>query len=419
NIWGPNIKEGDIMKQQPSILGGACIIAGICVGAGMLGLPTSGAGAWTIWSLLAITLTMVVMTFSGWMLLESFQYYDDMRVSFNSVTKDLLGNNANMINNTAVYFVGGLLLYAYITSSALILHQLLGINSKLAAVLFVAIFSLFVWHSTRAVDRISVVLITFMILTFVFSVAGLFINIKFPVLFDLNASDSRYAPYAMIMLPVALASFGYHHSVSSMRAYYRDEHKAKWAIAGGTMIALILYSIWLVSIFGNLPRPGFAPVIAAEGNVDALLAALGRVISSDKVADALNAFSMAAILSSFIGVGLGVFDYLADLFKFDDSKTGRSKTWAVTFLPPLIMSLLFPFGFLIALGYVGAAAAVWTCIVPALLVKRSRSRLAPGGKQHFVTPGGDLMVYGVILFGVVTALFHILNMLEWLPVYTG
>ena len=37
------------MKKQPSIFGGACIIASVCVGAGMLGLPTSGAGAWTLW----------------------------------------------------------------------------------------------------------------------------------------------------------------------------------------------------------------------------------------------------------------------------------------------------------------------------------------------------------------------------------
>nr|WP_238327069.1 aromatic amino acid transport family protein [Rodentibacter pneumotropicus] len=31
----------------------------------MLGLPTSGAGAWTIWSAIAICLTMIVMTLFG------------------------------------------------------------------------------------------------------------------------------------------------------------------------------------------------------------------------------------------------------------------------------------------------------------------------------------------------------------------
>lgn len=104
------------MEKKPSLFGGACIIASVCVGAGMLGLPSAGAGAWTTWSIIAILVTMIMMTISGWMLLESFKRYD-LKVSFNTVTQDVLGNKVNILNNIAVYFVGGILLYAYITSS--------------------------------------------------------------------------------------------------------------------------------------------------------------------------------------------------------------------------------------------------------------------------------------------------------------
>ncbi|MFC5077739.1 aromatic amino acid transporter [Vibrio thalassae] len=404
------------MKKNQSLIGGACIIASVCVGAGMLGLPSAGAGAWTVWSMLAIAITMVVMTISGWMLLEAFKHYD-LKVSFDTVTKDLLGDKINFINNITVYFVGGILLYAYITSSGLILQDVLGLNAKIASVLFVLIFSAFVWHSTRAVDRISVVLIAFMILSFVFGVSGLAVKVNMAVLFDTISKENAYAPYAMAMLPVALTSFGYHHSVSSMRAYYGEETKAKYAILGGTVIALSLYFLWLFSIFGNLPRSDFGPVIAQGGNVDALLKALGSVIESDKVASAINTFSMAAILSSFIGVGLGVFDFLADFFKFEDTKQGRTKTWLVTFLPPLVMSLLFPFGFVIAIGYAGAAATVWACIIPALLAKRTREVHA--GCEGFKVPGGKMMISLVITFGVLTAVFHILSMMGMLPTFVG
>ena len=51
------------MEQKPSLVGGACIIAGVCVGAGMLGLPSAGAGAWSLWSMLAVALTMVFFFF--------------------------------------------------------------------------------------------------------------------------------------------------------------------------------------------------------------------------------------------------------------------------------------------------------------------------------------------------------------------
>ena len=404
------------MTSKPSVIGGACIIASVCVGAGMLGLPSAGAGAWTTWSSLAIILTMVIMTVSGWMLLEAFKPYA-LTASFNSVTRDLLGHKINVFNNLTVYFVGGILLNAYITSSGLILGGLLGIDSQLASVLFVLAFSWFVWHSTRAVDRISVVLIAFMVLSFVFGVSGLASKIDTAMLFSTVAEELGQAPYALAMLPVALTSFGYHHSVASMRAYYGEEHKAKQAILGGTLIALALYLLWLLSIFGNLPRSAFGPVIAKGGDVDVLLGALASVIESRQVSQAINLFSMAAILSSFIGVGLGVFDYLADLFKFDNSRQGRAKSWAVTFLPPLVLSLLFPFGFVVAIGYAGAAATVWACIIPALLAKKSRE-LAPQ-EAGFKAPGGQPMILAVIVFGVLTAIFHLMAMAGMLPVYTG
>lgn len=404
------------MKKSPSLLGGSCIIASVCVGAGMLGLPSAGAGAWTTWSLIAISFTMVMMTVSGWMLLEAFKRYD-LKVSFDTVTKDMLGSKVNHINNLAVYFVGGILLYAYTTSAGLILQGVLDINNKIASVLFVAVFSLFVWHSTRAVDRISVVLIAFMGLSFVFGVSGLASNVDTSVLFDRISEESSYAPYAMAMLPVALTSFGYHHSVASMRSYYGCENRAKKAILGGTVIALTLYFLWMVSIYGNLPRTEFGPVIEQGGNVEALLAALGGAIDSGKVANAINAFSMAAILSSFIGVGLGVFDFLADFFKFEDTKQGRAKTWGATFLPPLVLSLLFPFGFVIAIGYAGAAATVWACLTPAFLARKSRSM--EGGNEGFMAPGGNVMIAILIIFGVLTAAFHFMSMLNLLPVFAG
>ena len=350
------------------------------------------------------------------MLLEAFKAYD-IRASFNTVTKDLLGGKINVISNISVYFVGGILLYAYITSAGLMIYDISGINARIASILFVLAFSVFVWHSTKAVDRISVVLIAFMVLSFCFGVLGLTFQIDAAVLFDLKTEGGGYVAYALAMFPVAVTSFGYHHSVASMRAYYGEENKAKHAILGGTTIALCMYLLWLFSVFGSLPRERFAPVIEAGGEVNALLAALGGVIRSDTVAKAIHAFSMAAILSSFIGVGLGVFDYLADFFGFDNSRSGRAKSWGVTFIPPLALSLLFPFGFLIVIGYAGAVAVVWTLIVPALLAHKSRKLVVK--RQGFTCPGGKGMIVAVILFGILAACFHFMFMMHLLPSYRG
>lgn len=400
------------MKKQPSLFGGACIIAGVCVGAGMLGLPASGAGAWTIWTIIAITFTMLVMTFSGWLLLDVYKDYD-LRASFNTVTQNILGNKMNVINNIAVYFVGGILLYAYITASGGILENLthswidLGeFGSRIWSIIFVGCFSFFVWHSTHLVDRISVILILFMAISFVLSISGLITNLNVSYLFDTqNTVGTDYAKYVLAIFPVALTSFGYHHSVSSMRAYYGNEKQAKYAISIGTFIALVLYLLWVISIFGVLPREKFGPIIASNSELDVLLDSIGNILETSYVKQMLNAFSIAAILSSFIGVGLGTFDFLSDFFKFDDNKVGRTKAWAVTFLPPLFFSLLSPLGFLKAIGYAGAVATLWTCMTPALLAYKTRR-------------GNRFLIAIVFFFGVCTALFHFLAMWNMLPVFT-
>ncbi|MDQ7731729.1 aromatic amino acid transporter [Halomonas sp. SpR1] len=400
------------MTKNPTLIGGISIIASVCVGAGMLGLPTAGAGGWLLWSTLALLLTMLVMTLSGWLLLEVLKHYDT-DASFSTITQDLLGKRINYLNNLAVYFVGAILLYAYITSAGLILAGITPLGRHSASIVFVAIFAYAVFHSTRAVDRISVLLITFMIASFAFGIFSLFVHIDLSLIFVDIGRQFGWFTYALAMLPVALTSFGYHMSVFSLRKYYGGETQAQKAILGGTLISLVFYLVWLASVFGNVARPDFAPVLAQGGNVDALLAALAGIGTSSLALKVLSVFSAAAIFSSFIGVGLGLFDFMADLLGFSDDRQGRAKTWIATFIPPLLGSLFVPFGFVLAIGYAGAAAAFWTCIIPALLIVKARQR--PDAQTGFMAPGGSASVWLVGLFGVVVTVLHFMTVFSVNP----
>ena len=51
----------DYMKKQASLFGGAMIIAGTIVGAGMLANPTATSGIWFIGSLLVLVYTWICM----------------------------------------------------------------------------------------------------------------------------------------------------------------------------------------------------------------------------------------------------------------------------------------------------------------------------------------------------------------------
>ncbi len=168
------------MKQQksPSLLGGAMIIAGTAIGAGMLANPTSTAGVWFIGSILALVYTWFCMTTSGLMILEANLHYPTGS-SFDTIVKDLLGKGWNMINGLSVAFVLYILTYAYITSGGGItqnlLNQLLSasesaveIGRTFGSLIFCIVLAAFVWLSTKAVDRFTTVLIGGMVIAFFF-----------------------------------------------------------------------------------------------------------------------------------------------------------------------------------------------------------------------------------------------------------
>lgn len=395
------------------------IIAGTVIGAGMLANPTATSGVWFVGSVAVLLYTWFSMLASGLMILEANTHYP-AGANFATLVKDLLGQGWNIINGLSVAFVLYLLTYAYIFVGGNLTAQALGGQALwLGQTLFFLIFSSCVWWSARAVDRFSTILIGGMVIAFVWATGGLLGSIKIPVLFDTAApTDTTYWIYAGTALPVCLASFGFHGNVAGLYKYFNgNAAKVARALWCGTLIALAIYLLWQAAIHGHLPRNQFGPVIAADGDVAVLIATLSQFVQTGNMAFVLSFFSYMAIASSFLGVTLGLFDYLADLFGFDDSRSGRSKTAALTFLPPFIACVLLPTGFVTAIGYVGFAAAVWAAIVPALMLRAARKRFG-NGKGYRVFGGGWLWIW-VLAFGIFNIAAQLLSRAEILPVFKG
>ena len=410
--------------KTPSLFGGAMIIAGTVIGAGMLANPTATSGVWFTGSLIVLLYTWFSMLSSGLMILEVNTHYPH-GASFDTMVKDLLGPTWNAINGIAVAFVLYLLTYAYIFVGGDLTAKGLGsavgsdVSLTVGQLVFFGILAFCVWASARLVDRFTSVLIGGMVLTFIWATGGLLADAKLPVLFDTQApAGTSYWIYISAALPVCLASFGFHGNVSSLLKYFKgDAPKVAKSLWAGTLIALVIYVLWQIAIQGNLPRNEFAPVIAADGQVSVLIETLSKFVQTGSMAAILSFFSYMAIATSFLGVTLGLFDYIADIFKWDDGFAGRTKTAAVTFLPPLVSCLLFPTGFVTAIGYVGLVATVWTCSLPSLLLLRSRQKFGKG--KNYTVYGGAWLIYWVNLFGFLNVLAWVFNKLELVPVFKG
>lgn len=411
----------DAVKQQkrPSILGGSMIIAGTAVGAGMFSIPMVTSGIWFSGSVALLLYTFVCMLLSGLMILEANMNYP-AGASFHTVVKDLLGSTWNSINSLSITFVLYILTYAYISAGSSIitgnLSQYIQIPQALAGLIFAVIVAFFVWRSTRAVDRLSTILIGGMVITFIMSIGGMVTTASPSILFNqIEQNDTQYLPYALAALPYLLTSFGYHGNVPGLVKYYnKDSRSVVLSLVYGSIITVTIYILWQYAIQGNIPRLAFIEIRESGNNIDSLLTQMNISTQNSFISQFLNLFSYMALASSFLGVSLGLFDFIADFFKFDDNKPGRFKSVLMTFLPPTVLALIFPNGFIYAIGFAGLAATIWAVIVPALMARASRKRFP---NNSYKAPGGAFIIGFVILFGVINAVAHILSLFGLLPIY--
>lgn len=407
------------IRKTPPLFGGIMIIGGTIIGAGMFSLPVVMSGAWFFWSMAALVFTWFCMLHSGLMILEANLNYR-VGSSFDTVTKDLLGQGWNIINGLSIAFVLYILTYAYISASGSVIHHTLekmgfALSERLSGLLFALLVAFIVWLSTRAVSRMTAIMLGAKIITFFMTFGGLLWHIEPATLLNSNAVNPSYLPYLLMTLPFCLASFGYHGNVPSLMKYYgKNPDIIRRCLLWGTVLALVLYIIWLLGSMGNIPRSDFIGIVAKGGNIDVLVQALSGVLNSKTLDLLLIIFSNFAVASSFLGVTLGLFDYLADLLKLDDSKSGRTKTILVTFLPPIACGFFWPNGFFYAIGYAGLAATIWAAIVPALLARASRKKF---GSPRYRVWGGNGMIVLILLFGIGNALIQLLASFNLLPVY--
>lgn len=409
---------------QKSVLGGAMIAAGTMIGAGMLSLPIMSAGMWFNWTVFIMLLTVLFMYTSAEQILEVNLNYQP-GASFDTLVKDNLGRKWNIINGLSVSFVLYILLYAYIVGSGSVISETMhkqfdiSISNASAGLVFSVAFTFIVWFSTKAVDRLSTILMVGMFLTLFAALFGLLDTVD-PVKLFQPTGENRYAIYAFASLPFFLTSFCFHASVPSLVKYYGvDAKRIRKCIFYGMLITFVFYFFWIFATMGNVERELFQSPEAKTGNIDSVLWLLGNANQSSFFGMSLRLFSFFAVVTSFLGAGLGLFDYIADLFNISNNHKGRLITALITFLPPTIGGMFFPNGFVLAIGYAGLFAAIWSVIVPGLMVMKFRRKQARAQVSPMFKPfGGKLMPLVIIIYGTIAAVSHIFaDIFKVLPVF--
>ncbi|WP_220267020.1 low affinity tryptophan permease TnaB [Enterobacter sp. Colony194] len=408
-------------NPKHSAFWGVMVIAGTVIGGGMFALPVDLAGAWFFWAAFILIIAWFSMLHSGLLLLEANLNYP-VGSSFNTITKDLLGNTWNIVSGITVAFVLYILTYAYISANGAIISETIAINMgshvnpRIIGICTAVFVASVLWISSLAASRITSLFLGIKIIAFVIVFGSFFFQVDYSILRDAGETggiDASYFPYIFMAMPVCLASFGFHGNIPSLIICYgKRKDKLIKSIVLGSLLALVIYLFWLYCTMGNITRESFKEIISSGGNVDSLVKSFLGTKQHGIIEFCLLVFSNLAVASSFFGVTLGLFDYLADLFKMDNSPSGRLKTVLLTFLPPAVLYLIFPNGFIYGIGGAGLCATIWAVIIPAALALKARKKFPD---QMFTVWGGVLIPSIVILFGVVVILCWFGNVFHLLP----
>ena len=405
--------------SKKPLLFGAMMTAGSAIGAGMFSLPVVSSGMWfplTVISLIAIWLLSYL---SSLMVLEISMAFP-IGKSFGTFSAELLGKAGGTVMGLSIGFLLYILLYAYFSAFGNMAMHTLQLDTAssfptqgVLGLLLGCMIAGVVWLGTLSVGRISTLLVVAMALTFIISLSGAFAQFNSQQLFNSSNNSDAYFPYIWAGLPYFITSFGFMTMVPSLYKYYgQDLSKIKGSLLFGSLLTLVTYVIWIGITFGILSRNEFIPINEAGGNMGILVSALEQKIGSTAIQSTLNLFFNFAVISSFLGVGLNLFDYIADRFGFNNSRKQRFYTACITFLPSGIASVFFPHGFIAAIGFAGIVIFIGFFLLPFLMVLKMRATNRPSAYQLI---GGKPILFLILIFSSMTAICHVLAMLDYLP----
>jgi tyrosine-specific transport protein len=178
-------------------------------------------------------------------------------------------------------------------------------------------------------------------------------------------------------LTVVITSYGFSTIIPSLRSYFdNDIRKLRIVILIGSLIPLFCYIAWVAVIFGGIPYEGEYGILsmASTDSTLGLAQSLIHHFGNPSVTTFTNVFTSICVLTSFLGVSLCVVDFLADGFKLEKVGIKSLFLHLATFLPPLVIALIFPAAFTTCLSYAGIFIAILIILFPALMVWTGRYR---------------------------------------------
>ena len=396
-------------------VGSTLLVAGTMIGAGMLAMPLTSAGIGFGFTLVLLLGLWALLTFSALLFVELYQTAES-DAGIGTLAEQYFGKTGRIIATAVLIIFLYALIAAYISGGGSLLKDLLpeSFGDKVSVLLFTVIFGSFIVIGTHSVDKINRVLFFVMLAAFAVVLSLMLPEIKFDNLMATPIDNALIISAS----PVFFTAFGFHGSIPSLNKYLDGNVKAlRISTLAGSAITLCAYILWQMSTHGLLTQNEFLQILKEDATLNGLVKATLAITGSNIIAGAVKLFSTLALVTSFLGVGLGLLECIEDLLKRSfNISAGRISLGLMTFIPPLVFALFYPEGFILALGYAGQMFAFYAVVLPVSLVWKAR-------RTHSNLPykvwGGNLTLIIVLVLGVIITSIPFAIRAGYLPFVVG
>ncbi len=378
------------------LFGAALLVAGTSIGVGILALPLATAEGGFLPSLFIYVLAWLFMVCTGLLILEACLWHPK-EANLITLTDHLLGKAGKIACWILYLYLFYCLIIAHLASGGNAVHlATMGFIPKpLSVIIYTFLFAPIVYLGTIWVDRLNILLMAGVVLTYLLFIFTGVPFIDFSLLKHMNINK------AILALPVVFTAFGYQNLIPTLVTYLkRDGRKVRLAIWIGTSLPLLIYIIWQFTILGIIPLEGPGGLLDALHTGQNAVAPLKAHLEKSFLSGVGQAFAFFVMTTSFVGIAIAFVDFLADGLKIPKKGWSKLGICALIFGIPLIITLIKPEIFIRALSFAGGfGVALLLGIMPILMVYRGRYQMKlPLIKERLA--GGKVILFLLFVMAI-------------------
>lgn len=363
-------------------LGAIMLVAGTCIGSGMIALPMTLAKLGIVPGILLMAALWSVIYYTCLVNLE-LNLQAGKGMALGALGQKFSGKIAGVIGTGSYMILSFALLSGYLYGVSSVTQKMLSFDSS-SVLEFTNIVSIYAFVliiifllPIKYIDYVNRLLFTGLIAVIAVLVVSLLSMINWD---NLPLFSSQYQEISIwrIIIPIAFTCFGFQVIFHTLTNYCnKDPIMLKRTFFWGSLIPALVYIIWTVSILGAIYQNHsnfYLQMLSGDVDIGDLVEALSYIAKDPFIQILVWWLSVLAIITSVLGVGLALFETIREILLKKINRGKKIYAAIIAIMPAYLVTILIPNAFLAALGFAGMILVVIAILLPIYLLYKIKDK---------------------------------------------